>query len=192
VTRRSLLRRCVFLVAIDPLEVGRRLSWGARDRGSRFVQSVLEPSLSTGRLSEPDRDDLLAFAELVVEGRALAPTDRQYLTEYIDDRTTHSAWHRALYRTTVDLLERLAGQRFARLTVPERVELIVRHRLGVADVWPGEALGRFPDEMRAVRRRAVRDLLGAYYASPAGWAVVGYQSFPGRCGDLTRYTRAES
>jgi hypothetical protein len=191
VTRRSLLRRCVLLVAIDPLEVGGRLAWGV-ERGSRCVRSALEPSPSTARLSELDRDDLLAFAELVVEGRTLAPTDRQYLTEYIEDRTTHSAWHRVLYRTTVDLLERLAGQRFARLTVPERVGLIVRHRLGVSDVWPGEALGRFPDEMRAVRTRAVRDLLGAYYASPAGWAVVGYQSFPGRCGDLTRYTRAES
>src|SRR2546422_1875618 len=26
--------------------------------------------------------------------------------------------------------------------------------------------------------------LAGYYGSPAGWAVVGYATFPGRCGDL--------
>jgi len=46
--------------------------------------------------------------------------------------------------------------------------------------------------MRAIRTRAVPDLIGGYYGSPAGWAVVGYTTFPGRCEDLTRYVRAES
>jgi hypothetical protein len=38
----------------------------------------------------------------------------------------------------------------------------------------------------------VRDLVGGYYNSPAGWAVVGYAHFPGRCGDLGRYVRPEA
>ncbi len=64
--------------------------------------------------------------------------------------------------------------------------------LAASGVRPGEDLGRFPDEMRSLRTRAVPDLIGGYYASPAGWAAVGYDTFPGRCGELTRYTRPES
>ena len=92
----------------------------------------------------------------------------------------------------VSTLQRLAGRRFASLEIRERAELIGRHRLTASHVWPGEDLGPFPEEMRALRMRIVKDLIGGYYGSSAGWAVVGYQTFPGRCGDLTRYTRAES
>ena len=45
--------------------------------------------------------------------------------------------------------------------------------------------------MRIVRTRAVPDLIGGYYGSPAGWAVVGYQSFPGRCGDCPLHPPGE-
>jgi len=43
-----------------------------------------------------------------------------------------------------------------------------------------------------VREKAVPDLINGYWRSPAGWAAVGYGVFPGRCGDLTRYTRPEA
>lgn len=190
-TRRALLRRCLLVVGVHPWEALERLPGRARRLASWFgVDARDAPTAET--LSEPALDDLVAFAEILVEGRTLEPAERRYLVEYIEDRAARSAWHRELYGTTVGLLERLAGQRFSSLTGAERVELIARHRLGVSEVLPGEDLGRFFEDVRFVRRRAVPDLLGAYYASPAGWAVVGYQTFPGRCGDLTRYTRMES
>jgi hypothetical protein len=43
-----------------------------------------------------------------------------------------------------------------------------------------------------VRTRVIPDLIEGYWGSPAGWAAVGYEAFPGRCGDLTRYTRSEA
>ena len=53
---------------------------------------------------------------------------------------------------------------------------------------PPIRLGPFPDDASLVRTRVVPNLIAGYYASPAGWAVVGYDVFPGRCGDLARYT----
>ncbi len=89
------------------------------------------------------------------------------------------------------MLDRLAGTRFSGLALDRRRALLSRHRLTSATVLPGEPLGPYPDDARAVRTRAVPDLIGGYYASPVGWAAVGYATFPGRCGDLARYTRPE-
>jgi hypothetical protein len=136
-------------------------------------------------------ETLVAFGEVLVEGRTLAPTERQHLVEHIEGRTSRSSDYLSLYRETASTLDRLAGQRFASLEVRERIELITRHRL-VDPVGAKEDLGALSVEMRALRMRAAPDLIRGYYGSPAGWAVVGYDSFPGRCGDLTRYTRAEA
>jgi hypothetical protein len=93
---------------------------------------------------------------------------------------------------TVRTLERIAGRPFARLAIDERLELVSSHRLASSRVRSGEDPGEFSADLRALRTRVVPDLIKGYYGSPAGWAVVSYQTFPGRCGDLTRYTRAES
>jgi hypothetical protein len=137
-------------------------------------------------------EDLIAFAEIVVEGRPLAPAGRADLRAHVEDRLERRPGSLDLYRTTVRLLDRLAGRRFAALEVAARLALVTRHRLGVPDVRPSESLGPSADEVRTVRSRVVRDLIRGYYASPSGWAEVGYGTFPGRCGDLTRYTRAET
>src|SRR2546421_591140 len=76
----------------------------------------------------------------------------------------------------------------ATLAPLERSALVTRFRLGSAATLPDEDLGPFPDDASLVRTRVVPDLIAGYYASPAGWAVVGYDVFPGRCGDLARYT----
>ena len=140
-------------------------------------------------------EDLVAFGEALVEGRTLAPAERRSLVEHIVEQTRRGPRYVALYRTTVVMLERLAGRRFASLEIGERVQLIAHHGLAGA---PGRAeddeedLEPMPQDLRIVRTSAAPDLIRGYYGSPAGWAVVGYQSFPGRCGDLTRYTRPES
>ncbi len=134
----------------------------------------------------------MAFAEIVVEGRPLGPVERADLLAHVEDRLARRPESIQFYRTTVRLLERLAGQRFSALHATARLELVSRHRLAVADVRPSESLGPFADEVRTVRSQVVRDVIAGYYASPSGWAAVGYAAFPGRCGDVTRYTRAET
>jgi hypothetical protein len=157
---------------------------------------VLRPppgiTADTARLTGAELEDLVAFAEVVVEGRALASAERQALVEHIEDRVARRSGALELYRTAVRTLERVGGRRMAGLEVPERLALVGRHRLAVALVRPSEDLGPLADDVRALRTRVVPDLIGGYYNSAAGWAAVGYATFPGRCGDLTRYSRPET
>jgi hypothetical protein len=137
-------------------------------------------------------EDLLAFGELVVEGRTLSPVERRYLADHIEDRSQQeSGYYVSLYLTTVEYLAKLAGARFSELKLDQRLALAARHRLMSSRVLPDEDLGPFPEDVRAVRTQVVPDLIRGYYSSPAGWAIVGYDTFPGRCGDLARYTGPE-
>ena len=191
-TRRILLQRLLVILGIDPAGLMRSKSAHAVNAASLPDPAVFDPPLKTGTLSRAEMEDLIAFAEVLVEGRRLTLAERKYLVEHIEERTKRTTGYLALYQLTVSTLRRLVGRRFGSLEISKRIDLVARHRLGTAQVWPGEDLGPFPEGMRAIRTRAVPDLIGGYYGSPAGWAVVGYTTFPGRCEDLTRYVRAES
>jgi len=190
-SRRGLLRTGVLALGIEPRDVLGPL-WGrVQDTAARLV-GLAHGAPPPSRLSEPEVEDLVAFAELLVEGRALSPVERDSLVGSIAEHVAREQGYLELCRTTISLLQRLAGRRFSSLDMTERIELMTRHRLNSADVPPGDDLGPLADAARAVRTRARPDLIGDYYNSPAGWAVVGQDVFPGRCGDLERYTRPES
>ena len=157
--------------------------------GDQALLSALAPGAAASTpLSTADLDDLAAFAGVLVAGGELPDSERALVTEHIQDR--ERTGDRSLldaYRTTVRSLTRVAGGRFATLDVARRVDVVRRHDLGRAVERPGDA-----GEARVIRARVVPDLIGAYYGSPAGWAVVGYTAFPGRCGALKRYTHPET
>jgi hypothetical protein len=94
-------------------------------------------------------------------------------------------------RVTVaaEVLDRLAAGSFSALDVPGRITVIRSHRL--TPISPIELLVPSRRDLRAVRSLAIPDLIGAYYSSPAGWAIVGYAAFPGRCSSLARYPVSE-
>jgi hypothetical protein len=187
VTRRSLIRRALLILGIDLVGLIGCVSRRGAERASPAIRAGPEPA---SELSRAEIADLIAFGEALVEGRTLDLAERQFLADYIADRMKRNPGYLALYRTTVRTLVRLAGRPFASLEVHERLQLIARYRLVGSPEPGGEDLGPLPAEMHALRMQAVPDLIRGYYASPAGWAVVGYQTFPGRCGDLMRYTRA--
>ena len=143
---------------------------------------------SAAALSVADRDDLVAFTGVLVAGSELSDTERDQVREHLQEQQrTGAGYQLEVYRTTARVLARLGGARFATLDLPARVALVRRHDLGRSVERPGDSA-----ETRAIRARAVPDLIGAYYGSAAGWAVVGYEAFPGRCGALERYTRPEA
>jgi hypothetical protein len=191
-TRRSLLQRMLVILAIGPVWligcVSRRTANGLSPGPFR----VLDPAPGTGSLSTPEMEDLVAFGEVVVEGRTFAPAERRYLLEHIEDRTRRSPGDLARYRAAAKTLDRMAAKRFASLELRERLDLTARHGLAGWRRQPQDDPSLSSPEIRTLRTRIVPDLIRGYYASPAGWAVVGYESFPGRCGDLARYTRPES
>jgi hypothetical protein len=164
-------------------------------RLAQLVSLRFRPSLDAtapGVLSEREMRTIVAFTAVLVEGRELAAQEAGYVVEHVTDRAGNTPGYRALYRRTADLLDRLAGAPFADLQLESRAALLVRHRLTDSDVRIREYLLPWGREALAVRVLAVPDLIGGYYLSPAGWAAVGYEAFPSRCGDLTRYTSAEA
>jgi hypothetical protein len=157
----------------------------------RFLKPQLDASSPTGGLAEEEMETVLAFAEVLVEGRSLSPAEKQHLVEHLGARTRSTPGYLSLYRTTARLLDRLGGGRFAALDPGRRADVMVRHRLVSSEVRAHEYLLPFRRQELAVRALAVPDLIWAYYLSPAGWAVVKYETFPGRCGNLRRYTLSE-
>jgi hypothetical protein len=138
-------------------------------------------------LSDPETDALVALGEVLVRGRRFSPSERSDLVSYLAESAGRDADARALYRRAAVVLDRLAGGRFANLALGDRAALVSRHRLDLRAGRPDADGDTFP-EAAEVRSRLVPDLIGGYWASSSGWAAVGYQVFPGRCGNLTRYT----
>lgn len=148
---------------------------------------VTTVSADGGPLSDTEKETLLAFAEVLVGSRPLSPPERGELLSDIADRGRASEDTLALYRETAALLDRLARTPFTTLGMRERLEVVARH-----DLAPSRARVLRPhDAAYAVQKRVAPDLIAGYYSSPMGWAAVGYGIFPGRCGDLVRYTRPE-
>ncbi len=179
-TRRSLIQRVLLILGMPPLGV---VACASREATVTSSAPSVDGPLSTAEIA-----GLVAFGEVIVEGRTLAPAERQYLVDHIEEGATRSPDYLARYRAAVATLHGAAGREFARLDLQERIDLVDRHRLA-SPPRPGEDM---PEAMRALRMRVVPDLIRGYYRSPAGWAAVGYDSFPGRCGELTRYTRPEA
>jgi len=188
-TRRKLILGLLTVLGFDPSSLPRL---GGRSEDVWAAPRSSAPDSGRGPLSDRELEDVVAFAGVLVEGRSRGAEQRGFLLDHLADRVRDpSGYYAGLYRTTARLLNRLAGTRFSSLAPDRRLALLSRYRLTSAAVAPGEPLGPYPDDAREVRTRAVPDLIGGYYGSAAGWAAAGYATFPGRCGDLTRYTQPE-
>ena len=160
--------------------------------GAASSARLLETPSSTAKLPASETENLVALAEVLVQGRPLSPSEREELVEAINERTLSVPGLLQLYRLTASFLDQLGHARFADLSLPERSEVVLRRRL-VPDSEREESSRplSLSEPEDAVRRVAVPDLIACYYRSPAGWALVAYASFPGRCSDLRRYTHPE-
>jgi hypothetical protein len=189
-------RRALLLLA---LAVAGALTVGLRRHIARLKGAVasrfrprLDASAPTGTLSDRERDTVLAFGEVLAADRALVPAERRSYGEHIDEETRSTPGQLAVFRVAAALLDRLAETSFSSLDIGERAALVARHRLAAYRVSAAEYLLPFRREELTVRALAVPALIAGYYRCAAGWAVVGYAAYPGRCGDPRRYTRAEA
>jgi hypothetical protein len=188
-TRRRALE--LVLVVVSTITTGTRWFAGGLWAGSPATGTAPTATSGGPPISGAELGALVAFAEVLVDARLLSNDTRRELTDHLIDSARGDAEQRALYVATARLLDRLAGRSFAALTVAERVALVDRQRLNVPPLTAYESAGAIPDETRDVRTRVVPDLISACWRSPGGWDAVGYAAFPGRCGDLARYTRPE-
>jgi hypothetical protein len=180
------------LAGLAALALGlRRRMDGLKQAVEARVRPQLDASSPTGALPDRERDTLVAFGESLAVGRRFSPAERRAFIEEVDDQTRTTPGQLAVYRMTAGLLDRLTRESFATLDIRDRAELLARHALTSYPVRTRECLLAFRRQELAVRALATPALIVAYYRSAAGWAVVGYDTFPGRCGDPLRYTRAE-
>ena len=184
-TRRGWLRRVPAGVAFLVGQV-RRLAHGLISTG--WVLQASAGAEEPRRLSPAELDTLVAFGEVVVEGRALTGDARTTLSAAGVEAVDRASDRIGLYRGAAQLLDRLAGREFAGLNLADRTALVTAHRLGLRVAQDEPALS---DDARFIRTSLAPELVVEYWRSAAGWAAVGYQTFPGRCGDLARYTRPE-
>jgi hypothetical protein len=133
-------------------------------------------------------ETLVALAEVLVGEHPLSPDTRRDVIDDLRDAASTSPVREARYTATARLLDRLAGDGFARLPFADRRALVAEHRLGSSRLGADEA-ETLPEDLRDARIRVAPELIAAYWRAPAGWSNVGYTTFPGRCGDLTQYTR---
>jgi hypothetical protein len=162
----------------------------ARTGATAIQGATMARSADSPLLSEREVETLLAFAEAIVGGRPLSPAARSDLAAHVRESAESEPEQRAVYRRAAGSLDCLATGRFSALSLSDRAALIARHRLAGAGAASDGTAERCP-ETAEIRSRVLPDLVAAYWRSPAGWAVVGYAAFPGRCSDLTRYTQRE-
>jgi len=191
VTRRRILQ---LLVGAAGSALVLLLFWRPRPL-AHLVSRRFRPRLDAtapGVLSGREMQTIVAFTAVLVEGRELNTQEAGYVVEHVTDRAGKTPGYFSLYRKTAGVLDGRAGAPFSSLSLEQRIALVMRHRLTDSDVRIRECLLPWSRATLAARALAVPDLIGGYYLSPAGWAAVGYEAFPSRCGELTRYTGAEA
>ena len=163
------------------------------------LKERLRPSLdrhtAKGTLGDAQHEALFTLFQ-VLAGDEGFPRER--VRRYVDERTLTLAGYLREYEAGIALVEAATarafpGRAFPGLSLDERdavVRSILQQYRGPQrePAWrrrlklTSENVDSLLGERRARRFRlyVVRDLLGFYYTTASGWAVVTYPSFPGR------------
>ncbi|MCC6544936.1 MAG: hypothetical protein IT392_10645 [Nitrospirae bacterium] len=190
-TRRRLLKVILLFVIVSVYTtVLWRSEWG-RYHILRIVKPRLKASSQTGVLSIREKETIIAFGEVLVKEKSLTEEERKYFIEHIDYRTQNTPGYLSIYRRTANLLNRLANSNFSTLDLNDRVTVVISNHLNSHHVKGWEYLNLFRRQDLTIRTYVVPDIIKGFYSSPAGWAIVGYKTFPGRCSSQFRYTHSE-
>ncbi len=175
------------LLALLALLTDRRGVWLALER---VLAPRLDPSSAPGPLSRRDVDTVLAYADVLLSDTGVSAAARVDLEGHVRDRCQHEPGYRDAYRLAVTVLDDAAGGEFASRPFDERRRIVHRRNLHRHDVRARDWLWTVDRRGLAVRALAARDLVAGFFLSSAGWALLGYETFPGRCRNLSDYTRA--
>lgn len=175
--------------------------WNLRQRIRSAIKARLaltfDATSSRGELSLQEHEAIFALFQTITDDREF-PFDRY--RSFVDGRTRQVPGTLEAYRRSVMLLDRLAarmkaGHSFALLPFEERDRALKRlfrpyPHPEQEPAW--RRLGRLTSRnvhllldtgaRRALRHQVMRDLLGWYFTTERGWAVVGWTEFPGKAG----------
>lgn len=195
--RRFLSLLLLFLGALSVYLVSPARVRSLKRRIRRYKLPRLDPRSPTGTLSEPEMRTVLALAEVLLP-RDRPGMDREFFLQHVYGRTSDTRGYLREYREAVKLLDEktpgAAGRPdFAGLGLAEREKVLAsilwKYRAGES-LKARLALIFAPGRTLAFREFVVKDLLAAYYRSPAAWSLLGYAHFPGTpAADPLEYTR---
>lgn len=161
----------------------------ARPRLRRMLDPELDLSSPPGVLDEADARTIAALGETLAAPQSVPP--QEFFLEELNRLTQTQAGYLKEFQRAAALLNATAGKLFGEQTARRFESLSRKDRDAVLDrlLWRyrgGEhARSRLEKvaasrEALALRRFVMRPLIEHYYRSPYGWAVVGYESYPGR------------
>jgi hypothetical protein len=175
--------------SVDPMNA--RVLSKLRER----LRPALDRRAPMGTLSDAQHEVIYALLQVLAGDTSFPRAD---VRTRVDERTSTVPGYLREYETAVELLSaatarRRPGAAFPGLSVDARDEVLRsilrqypsprrqpmwrrRLRLTSENIDALVAGG----QARRLRLYVVRDLLAFYFSSAAGWAVVGYQAFPGR------------
>jgi hypothetical protein len=203
------------LTGAATIAAGLALGWDdlkARYLSSRWLQTQrawlegVDPSTGTGPLS-PDLEGRLWALAIVLLPSRIDPQGRSAVEEHLKWRALESPGYRAAFTQGLALLDQETRTRFPKqarfgdLSREEANQVLASLLAGIEPhprlrQVPREVLLSFLDQGRLgrfhFRRHLVGEILHAYYQSGAGWALVGYEAYPGRCGGPGFYSRPPS
>ena len=200
------------LAGTATIAAGLALGWDdlkARYLSSRWLRTKrawlegVDPAAGTGPLS-PDLEQRLWPLAVVLLPSRIDPEGRAAVEEHLRWRALESPGYRAAFTQGLALLDEETKNRFPKEVrfgdlSREEANQVLTSLLDGIDPYPRyrqvprEVLLSFFDQGRLARfhfrRHVVSEILHAYYQSAAGWALVGYEAFPGRCGGPGFYSR---
>ena len=181
----------------------------ARYLSSRWLRTKrawlegVDPATGTGPLS-PDLERRLWSLAVVLLPSRIEPEGRSAVEEHLRWRALESPGYRAAFAEGLALLDQETTNRFRKQVrfgdlSREEANQVLGSLLAGIDPHPRyrqvprEVLLSYFDHGRLARfhfrRHVVSEILHAYYQSGAGWALVGYEAYPGRCGGPGFYSR---
>jgi len=165
----------------------------------RIMRPELDMTYPLGALQDVEMRNIIALCETLIAPESKPPVE--FFHDYVNtvtqsERGFLKEYQRAaalLNATSTGMYGQGAQRPFVDLSHPQRDKvlqtLLWRYPANDRIVGKVEKLSAGLDAI-ALRIYVMGPLIGHYYRSPYGWAVVGYESFPGRLPlDPRAYTR---
>jgi len=161
----------------------------AKPRLGGLLRPTLDTTYPLGILQHEEMRSIAALGETLAAPELAPPAE--FFQEYVNAATQSRPGILKEYQRAAVLLNTTGTRLFGQGTQVDFADLPQRRREQVlrALLWqyPGtDQLVRKAEvivasrEALALRMYVMQPLIEHYYRSPFGWAVVGYQSFPGR------------
>ena len=194
-----MISRRTFLVTAATVSAAATVAYMAKPHLRQLILPKLDTAYPLGVLQDMEMRNIVALGEMLVAPESTPPMN--FFFDYVNAVTKYQPgflkeFQRAavlLDTTTVDLFGQSTRLHFAALPLTQRAKVLralLWQYSGSDLIIPKVEKIVASQHVLALRMYVMGPLIEHYYRSPYGWAIVGYESFPGRPPlDPRAYTR---